>query len=333
MTRTALPAAPQLSVIIPTHARAALLRQSLESLRRQTLPADQFEVIVIDDGSPDETDAVCRALSADLPLRYFRIEHSGISAAKNLGIFAARAPVIFFFDDDDLASPALLAEHLATHAHYAEESVAVLGHTTWAAGIRITPLMHFVTDIGQQLFAYRDLADGAVLDFTYFWGGRSSCKRSLLAQHGIFNRRFRGIIEDIELGYRLSHFGLRVVYNRQAKSYMNRPVDLDAFCNRVERKGRSLYLLSQLHHDQTIEQYCRVHEAMALWQRVKWLYRAQLQRARALEALQSANPARPECDAERAELWQLYQACFDALNAKGIVQAATEDAQLRTAAV
>jgi glycosyltransferase involved in cell wall biosynthesis len=313
----------RLSVIIPTYGRASLLRASLESLTHQTLPRDQLEVIVVDDGSADETGDVCRALMGDLPLRYFRIEHSGISAAKNLGIFTARAPIIFFFDDDDVASPQLLAEHLAAHERHPEETVAVLGYTTWVAGLEVTPLMHFVMNIGQHLFAYRDLTDGAMLEFGFFWGGRSSCKRSLLAQHGIFNRQFRGIIEDIELEYRLSKFGLRVVYNRQAVSYMNRPLDLDAFCDRVVRKGRALYLFGQVHPDVAVQEYCRSQGAYADWQGFKWRYQAQLRRARTIEAMLAAAPVLVERRELLDELWGLYQSSFEALTVKGFREGAS----------
>src|SRR5947208_3034588 len=81
-----------------------------------------------------------------------------------------------------------------------------------------------VIDVGQQLFAYKNLRHGQKLDYTYFWGGRSSCKRSFLVAHGVFNQAFRSIIEDIELGYRLSKFNLSVVFHRLAVSHMVRPI-------------------------------------------------------------------------------------------------------------
>ena len=48
--------------------------------------------------------------------------------------------------------------------------------------------MEYVTEIGQQLFSYKNLEDGQRLDYTYFWGGRSSCKRSLLTTYGSFDQ-------------------------------------------------------------------------------------------------------------------------------------------------
>ena len=166
---------PLISVVIPTYQRAALLERSLESLTAQTLPRDSFEVVVVDDGSSDWTATVCDRLAEELPLRYFRIENSGISAAKNLGLFAARAPLVLWFDDDDLADPRLLEAHVEAHSEHPEENVAVLGYTTWSSELEVTPLMEYVTEIGKHLFSYPNIDDGQMLDYTYFWGGRSSC--------------------------------------------------------------------------------------------------------------------------------------------------------------
>ena len=64
--------------------------------------------------------------------------------------------------------------------------------------------MHYLTEVGKFLFDYTAISHGDVLDYTFFWGGRSSCKRMLLAQEGIFDQNFRFGSEDIELGYRLA---------------------------------------------------------------------------------------------------------------------------------
>jgi glycosyltransferase involved in cell wall biosynthesis len=120
-----------------------------------------------------------------MDLQYVRIDGAGISAAKNVGIFAARAPLLFSFDDDDIASPALLARHLETHVANPAEHVAVLGYTTWAPSLKVTPLMHYVTDVGGFLFCYGPIRHGEWLDFTYFWGGWTSCKRALLTRHSV----------------------------------------------------------------------------------------------------------------------------------------------------
>ena len=250
---------PAISVVIPTFNRAQSLRCTLQSLVEQSLPRSDYEIVVVNDGSNDETPEVCRSFAEQIKLvALHHGENEGISAAKNTGILAAGGQILLFFDDDDLADAHLLEEHLKAHAHHPQEHVAVLGYTTWAPTLAVTPLMRYLTDIGRFLFAYGNLHDGQMLDFTYFWGGRSSCKRAFLAAHGVFNRQFRSIIEDMELGYRLSRFGFRVVFHRAAVSYMTRGLGLDDFCHRCERQGEALYLFSRLHSDPIVQQYCRL---------------------------------------------------------------------------
>src|SRR6266536_3046207 len=210
---------PAISVIIPTFNRSAMLADTLESFAAQSLPKNRYEVIVVDDGSKDATREVCRDFASRIELKYLHIDNSGTSAAKNTGVLASRGKILLFFDDDDIADHRLLEEHLKAHKHHQAEDIVILGYTTWAPTLSVTPLMRYVTDIGGFLFAYSGLKDGQMLDFTYLWAGRCSCKRSFLAKHGVFNRQFRAPgIEDIELGYRLSRFGLRVVFHRAAVS-------------------------------------------------------------------------------------------------------------------
>ena len=248
---------PVISVIIPTFNRAAMLRATLESFAAQSIPKNRYEVIVVDDGSKDATRGVCRDFASRIQLKYLHIDNSGTSAAKNTGILASRGKILLFFDDDDIADRRLLEGHLKAHKQHRAENVAVLGYTTWAPTLSITPLMRYVTDIGGFLFAYGDLKDGQMLDFTYFWAGRCSCKRSFLAKYGVFNRQLV-VFEDVELGYRLSRFGLRVVFDRAATSYMTRALTFDEFCKRCERQGEALFLFSRLHDDPVVQQYCQL---------------------------------------------------------------------------
>jgi glycosyltransferase involved in cell wall biosynthesis len=309
-----------ISVVIPTHNRASLLERSLESLTEQTLSRSQFEVVVVDDGSSDWTGSVCSRLADDLPLRYFRIENSGIAAAKSLGLFAAGAPLVLFFDDDDVADPGLLEAHVVAHREHPDENVAVLGYTTWAPELEVTPLMEYVTEIGQQLFFYRKLEDGQLLDYTYFWGGRSSCKRSFLSQHGTFDQDLPAM-EDIELGFRLSKHGLRVVHVRSAQSYMVRPISFEEFGERCVKRGHSLWLFNARHADPAVRRYCGVAKALERWPTEAPLLEGKMERVRELED----RYAREGLDeAWLSELRELYGWAFQALQDRGIAEAHAE---------
>jgi glycosyltransferase involved in cell wall biosynthesis len=309
-----------ISVVIPTFNRAELLKSALQSLAAQTLESSLYEVIVIDDGSTDATREICAGFQSRMALKYFRIENSGIAAAKNLGVFASGGPVLLFFDDDDFADRNLLKEHIEFHRSNPDENIAALGYTTWFPSLPVNPVMHYVTEVAYFLFAYGPLADGQVLDYTYFWGGRSSCKRSLLVHHGVFNQGFRFGSEDIELGYRLSKLGFRVMFHRKAVQYMTRPLTFDAFCRRCERQGVSQHMFSRLHPAEEIQRYCQVNDACARWADMRQNLDASVERVRDLE-LQLARPQKTESDEPLVdELWRLYKWTFNAFKIKGIAE-------------
>ena len=87
-----------LSVIIPTYNRKDILRESLTSLFNQTLSSEKYEIIVIDDGSIDETGDMVKELIPKSPviLKYFRQENKGPASARNLGILNAQGKIILF---------------------------------------------------------------------------------------------------------------------------------------------------------------------------------------------------------------------------------------------
>jgi Glycosyl transferase family 2 len=246
---------PHLSVVIPTYNRAALLRRVLESYTRQTFDRREYEVVVVDDGSTDDTQAVCAELATTMNLRRIEIAHGGPAAAKNAGIDAAAAPLILLADDDDLAHPELLSVHSAAHAAEPDQRVCVLGFGTWDPALAVTPLMHYLTDVGQLLSSYPQIRDGQLLDFRFFWSGRISAKRALLVENR-FSEDFAWL-EDVELGYRLSAIGLRVLFRSRAVSSMTRAIDYDSFLERCARTGTALALLRRRHPAPVVDDYCR----------------------------------------------------------------------------
>ncbi len=107
---------PRCAVVIPTYNCADFLFAALESVAAQAV-AD-IEVIVIDDGSSDDTDAVLKRaerLAGLGRLRCFRTRQIGPSSARNLGVEVARAPLVAFLDADDVWLPGKLAAQLAFH--------------------------------------------------------------------------------------------------------------------------------------------------------------------------------------------------------------------------
>jgi len=101
------------SVVIPTYNKSAYLALTLASFERQT--ATDFEIVVVDDGSSDDTGEVLTRFAGRLPLRHQRQTNRGRSAARNAAVQAAVGEILVFSDDDRIASPDYVAAHLAHH--------------------------------------------------------------------------------------------------------------------------------------------------------------------------------------------------------------------------
>ena len=103
--------APSISVIVPTHDRAAFLPELIASLEAQTLDPVDFEVVVVDDASTDDTWEVLRRLVTSTPLRMLAVRaetNRGPAATRNLAASIARAQAFAFTDDDCLPTPGWL---------------------------------------------------------------------------------------------------------------------------------------------------------------------------------------------------------------------------------
>jgi glycosyltransferase involved in cell wall biosynthesis/drug/metabolite transporter (DMT)-like permease len=95
----------RISTIIPTYNRARLLGRAVRSALAQAEPGD--EIIVVDDGSTDDTEATMRSFGE--PVRYIRTANAGAGAARNRGIQHARNPLVAFLDSDDEWLPGKIA--------------------------------------------------------------------------------------------------------------------------------------------------------------------------------------------------------------------------------
>ncbi len=303
----------------------ALLRNGLESLCRQTLAPDAFEVIVVDLAAADAARAVVEPFAGRLPLRYVSLAGGGRAEGWNRAVSLARGEVVLFLDDGDVADPEFLEAHAAAHRRLPAPEIGILGHTRLAAELELDPLMRFVAAVGGLPFAAPGLEPGATLDFSYFRGGRASAKRSAILEQGGFDPRFEAC-EDVELGYRLSRRGFRVVYEPRAVSTYARRESFDGFLEQVEREGRARLLLSRLHPDDAVARWCEVREAHEAWRRLGPLHAVLLRSGRELDRI-----ARMRVEAgdglgptDAALLCQGYWAAFRASRFKGIVERAAE---------
>lgn len=112
---------PYFSVIIPTYNRAAFLPAALDSVLKQKFPS--FEIIVVDDGSTDNTEMVVNNYR-DERIRYIRQENKERAAARNTGMLYSKAPFVTFLDSDDT----ILPNHLAVARTFIEVHKPMIFH-------------------------------------------------------------------------------------------------------------------------------------------------------------------------------------------------------------
>jgi len=106
---------PLVSIVIPTYARPERLRDCLAALARQTMAADAFELVVVDDGSPQPVEPPADTVPTGPAVRIIRQQNAGPSAARNRGVQEARGELIALTDDDCLPAPTWLESLVAAH--------------------------------------------------------------------------------------------------------------------------------------------------------------------------------------------------------------------------
>ena len=153
-------AKPHLSVVIPTHERAAILARCLHHLATQTI-AKELEVIVVSDGHDDATETLCKNFPCSpepvegFNVQFLEIPKSQQGIARNHGVEMATAPITLFIGDDIFLEPHACETHLRVHNQQqtTNNQQLALGYTTWDPAVGVTPVMHWLEQSGWQ-FGY-----------------------------------------------------------------------------------------------------------------------------------------------------------------------------------
>lgn len=226
----------KVSVIIPTYNRWWILGKSLEALFNQNYPKDKYEIILIDDGSTDDTEIMIESLSPSCKFKYLRNEkRMGIPKTRNRGIRKARGEYIIFTDSDVVVIPDFIAQHMSYHKKY--QDVIVNGELIWVPSFK---------QIGKKRKSIFDLS------FSPFDTANVSVARKHLLEAGGFDEDLLAYgWQDLELGYRLRKAGLKCKRNRHALGYhyfkKKSLSDLPSLCEKEKMRGTSGALYYQKH--------------------------------------------------------------------------------------
>jgi len=194
---------PDLSVVIPSYNRSQMLRRCLDALVRQDQDPQSFEVVVVDDGSSDGTTEMVEGLQTPFELRLLSGRQGGWAAAQNAGIEASSGEICLLIDDDIVASPGLVAAHIAGHAAVQGSTIGIgpltqeppRGREDWYARI-------FAAEWDKH-YAALALRQPTWMDC---YGGNLSAPRAALLESGGFAKDLAAAA-DVELGFRLCQAG------------------------------------------------------------------------------------------------------------------------------
>jgi glycosyltransferase involved in cell wall biosynthesis len=207
-----------LSVVLCTYNRARLLGDALRALLTQTATAPPYEVLVVDNNSTDDTRSVIGRFAADSRIRYVREPQQGLSAARNRGIRASRAPIIAFTDDDVRVDPTwvqTVVDTFARHPHADWMGGKVEANwpalpPEWLHDTGSAPLA--ILDYGGEPFAVTPARPVCLI------GANLAVRRRAFNRTGLFSTRVErrgdtiGSTEDHELQIRMLNAGLTGCY-------------------------------------------------------------------------------------------------------------------------
>jgi GT2 family glycosyltransferase/SAM-dependent methyltransferase len=238
---------PRISVILPTFNRKQALQECLAALEEQSLNPDQFEVIVVDDGSTDGTGDLVRQFKPKFVLEYIRQANSGAGAARRKGVQRARGQYVLLMNDDTLAHPRMLAEHLRAHGH-GDSKLVVLGSIHYPKNASHRALTQYLATRG-FMFPQYAMRDGHDYECARLTAGNASVARGVLLAAGSFEPKLR-VAEDLELGLRLDQRGLRLLYHPAAQASQQRlDVTVSSLVQRARTYGPAyLWLLRKYPH-------------------------------------------------------------------------------------
>ena len=193
-----------LSVVIPTHGKRPLLARTLEALRAQDPGTDDWQIVVVDDGSKDDTAAYLEGLGTAEPrLKVASAGRNvGRAAARNIGWQRAEGRWVLFMDDDILAPRGLLRAHL--DLLQADLRCGTIGPAVTDPEIADGRHFHYIDTRGVAR-----LRQGPA-PAKYFVTQNAAVAREALSRVGGFDESFAAYgFEDMDIGFRLEDAGVR----------------------------------------------------------------------------------------------------------------------------
>jgi glycosyltransferase involved in cell wall biosynthesis len=224
----------EVSVVTPTYNRRASLDRLLNGLRNQTVAANCFELVVVDDGSTDGTVEHLRELEMPFAVRVLQQAHAGPAEARNLGVANATGRVVLFLDDDVLPVPTLIEQHVAAHREV--DDLVVIGPMSPPEGWPRPAWIKWDEQALQQQYRAMLAGEWACTPRQFYTANASLLRERFLAAGG-FNPQFKRA-EDVELAFRLERAGARFAFSPTAEILHFASRSFTAWRNTAYQYGR-----------------------------------------------------------------------------------------------
>jgi len=234
------------SVVIPSHNRRDALLRTLGELARQTVPAEEFEVVVALDACEDGSDEALSALDPPHELRWVAPAGRGRAAACNAAVGAARGAVLIILDDDMAVVPEFVDRHRSHHPPGSRR--CVLGAVPVVLRADSPRAARYVKDKFDHHLAR--LADDPMhlARTRSFYTGNASLRAEVMREVGGFDESF-GIYgnEDVELALRLRATGVELAYDPAALAHQEYGKGITGLLLDTLAKGTTTVLLARAH--------------------------------------------------------------------------------------
>ena len=210
--------APRISIIIPSYNSEKTISRCLEALRHQSLPRSEYEIIVIDDGSLDNTQQILNSMP---DIRAYFQNNDGPSSARNFGVKQSQGEIIVFTDSDCIPDPDWLDKLTAP---LAQPEVA------GSKGVYRTRQKGLIARFCQKEFEerYRHLSQYQYIDFVDSYS--AAFRKDAFYSVGGFDTEFPlPNNEDVELSYKLASRGYKMVFVPDAAVYHAHPDQLSRY--------------------------------------------------------------------------------------------------------
>lgn len=220
-----------------TYNRAALLERVLDACFEQTIPERSYEVVLVNDGSTDDTPSAIERARERANCRFVVVDqaNAGLAKGRNAGIARASGERIVFIDDDVLPLPNFVEEHLRSHASQPQAIVR-------GGAINVESF----DDLPPPVWTIKNYSGN------YFWTTNVSVPLATIRGIGGFNENFSEYgWEDIDVGLRLRARGVKAVFNPKALAYHYKPrpraCDVEKMVRQAQAQARTAVVLVGLH--------------------------------------------------------------------------------------